>query len=85
MLIRSRDKKTVLNIAEVAGLEIARNTIYPAGESRPTAGFIIAAILARYDGRVTLAEYESEEDALKTLRSIEQWIEQGGRGIFEIE
>ena len=85
MLIRSRDKKTVLNITEVAGLEIVRERIYPSGESRPLPGFAIEAILARYNGRVALAEYESEEEALSVLRAIEQWFEQGGKGTFEIQ
>ncbi len=85
MLVRSRDKRTSLNIAEVAGLEIVRDTVYTAGESRPSPGFVIRAILSRYDGRISLGDYESEEDALTTLHAIEKWIEQGGKGIFEIQ
>ncbi len=85
MLIRSRDKKTVLSVAEVAGFEISKTTIYPTGETRPSAGFTIGAILMRYDARVTLGEYESEDEALNTLSSIAQWYEQGGKGIFKIK
>ncbi len=85
MLIRSRDRKTSLNIAEVAGIEIMRDTIYASGESRPSPGFVVRAILARYDGRIPLGSFEREEDALIALGAIEKWIEQGGKGIFEIQ
>ncbi|MCL6472600.1 MAG: hypothetical protein K6T91_07265 [Firmicutes bacterium] len=85
MLIKSQDKKTILSIADIAGFEISRDTVYPSGETRPTAGFTIRAIMSRYADRIALAEYASEDEALDALNSIGQWFEQGGKGTFEVK
>ncbi|MEW5706277.1 MAG: hypothetical protein AB1743_05710 [Actinomycetota bacterium] len=85
MLIKSQDKKTILSIADVAGFEITRDTVYPSGETKPTAGFTVRAIMSHYADRVALAEYASEDEALDALRSIGQWFEQGGKGVFEVK
>ncbi|HEY3375314.1 MAG TPA: hypothetical protein VGK02_09655 [Candidatus Aquicultor sp.] len=84
MIIRSKDKKTSIIIGEVAGFEVMRDRIYPPGQETPVAGFTLAAVMARYDSRIPMGGYESEDEAVAMLRSIEAWIEQGGRGIFEV-
>lgn len=84
MLLKSRDRKTVLNIGEIAGLEVSRGKVYLQGQERPIVGYVINAILAHYNGQVGLGGYEAEDEALRALEAIENWIEQGGNGIFEI-
>ena len=85
MLIKSKDKRTILNAGDIAGVEITRGKVYLEGDDNAVVGFVVSAILARYDGRIPLGGYATEDQALTALRSIEQWIDQGSTGTFELE
>lgn len=85
MLIKSQDKKTILNAGDIAGYEITRGKIYLQGRDQPIIGYALSAILASYDVRIPLAGYEAEDAAIQALEFIQHWIEQGSRGVLEIK